>query len=86
MVMSDDLDQFRFLDGAMTVMKIKFIRRPGINELDRSIQLPIVIPTNHNHFAKRADLLEKLARLKARRAIVHKIAQNDESLGLIIGQ
>ena len=70
----------------MTVMKMKFIRRPGISERDRSIELTIMIPANHDYFAKRSDLFEKLPGLKTRGAIMHEIAQNDKSLGCVIGQ
>ena len=44
-----------------------------------------MVPTDNNHFTAFADLLDKFASLKARRVILHKIAEDDKTRRFVVG-
>ena len=68
----------------MAVMEMKFVRRPRVEKLDRSIELAIVIASHDNDFTGLADLFEKFARFEPSRAVMDEVAKDDQSLWAII--
>jgi hypothetical protein len=55
MMMPDDLNAIGCPDRTMTVTKVKMVRLPRIEELDLTGEMPIVVATNQDQFAKAAE-------------------------------
>ena len=54
-MMPDDLNAIGFSERTMTVMEMKMLRLPRIEELDLTGKMPIVVAANQDQFAKAAE-------------------------------
>ncbi|MEY2556867.1 MAG: hypothetical protein QOE34_292 [Verrucomicrobiota bacterium] len=77
-MMSDNLDSLGGRNRTMTVMKMKALRFPGIEEFKRAAQLPIVISRDHDRLTKLPELFEEVASFRPRGSIVNEVAENDQ--------
>ncbi len=59
------------------MMKIESISLPGLDRLEFTAQMPVVIAGDNYWLAKTPDGLKQLARFDHCRSIVHEIAENN---------
>lgn len=83
MKMADDFDCVRALPPAIAVMKFESVRPERIDEFDRPPQLAIMVACDCDHFAIFASGGQEFPRRSGTGTIVHKIADDDQSLRLI---
>jgi hypothetical protein len=82
--MSDDLNALGDIGRAMSVMKMKPVRLPGIQHRDPTGQLAIMIAREQNWFRDLRDPSDQLTQFDGGSFVVHEVAQEDEVLRLII--
>ena len=83
MMMPNDPDALRLLRGAMTVLKEEVRRLPARHEVNRRLDMAIVIPSQGDHFAALAQPGEELARRRGGGSVVHQVAYDDELARLV---
>ena len=68
----------------MTVVKMKMVRLPCIDQLNPAGEMPIVIAANQDQLARAAELFDQPLGRFLRRAVVHEISQNNEPIRPIV--
>jgi len=63
----------------MTVMKIKALGFPRVEQIDFAVQLPIVVSCHDDRLAKIPDPFEQLASFQCRGLVVHQITENNQT-------
>jgi hypothetical protein len=82
-MMPDDLNATSRVDRAMPVMKMVPIGLERFAHFDVAAQLPIVISSDHDHFATLTKFAQKLSGFACRGLVVNEVAENDELLRFV---
>jgi len=81
--MANDPDALGNLWGAMTMLKYEVRRLPTRHEINRQLDMAIVVPGQGYHFAALAQPGDQLLRWPGRGSIVHQIAEYDQLARLV---
>ena len=70
----------------MTVVKMKMLRLPRLNERNRALEMSIMVTGDQDQLAKPAQLFDQPLGRRLRRAIMHEISQNNEPIRPVVAQ